>query len=97
MFFPLYVGGSLSLRSVLLISVANLFFIFEGVRLLRGGKLYVREKLSLLAIFTAAVFPYVLFLSLSKDFGNTAELVYGELLSFIPYAVLICLTPRYGI
>lgn len=95
--FPLHVGKSLSMRGVLLLSAGGLLCLVEAQRLFRGGTLYVREKLSFLMLFGVTAFPYLYFLWLGNDFGNTSDLVYGELLSFVPYAAMIGLMPRAGI
>ncbi len=62
-----------------------------------GRKLYLREKLSFLMLFGLMTFPYLYFLWQVKDFGNTADLVYGELLSIVLYAPLIMAAPQVGI
>lgn len=95
--FPLYVGKSLSMHLTLLFSGAGILCIIEACRLFRGGALCWQEKLSFLPLIGAVVFPYLYFVWKGNDFGNTADLVYGEMLSFVPYAVLIALAPRTGL
>ncbi len=95
--FPLYVGKSLSMHLTLLLSGACILCFIEACRLFRGGALYWQEKLALLPLLVVVVFPYLYFLWMGNDFGNTANLMYGELLCFVPYAILIALAPRTGI
>jgi len=95
--FPLYIGRNLSMRNIVFAGIIGVVCLVEAVRLLRGGKLCIREKAFFLTIFAVICFPYLLFLSKSGDLSNITDLVYGEMLSFIPLSLLILALPRIGL
>ena len=94
--FAKYVGNGLSIPNSVLIYLFNLYCLLAGILIIKGIKLPIKEAVGMCALFIPFIVPRLYYYQILGDYDLCIKMVYGALLTYFPYLLIILIIPRFG-